>query len=194
MSIFGMAVDGDLAHERARMSSDVKAQREDELFDVVDAGDCVTTQATRAEVHRRGLWHRAVHVLVFNASGQVFLQKRSLLKDSAPGCWDSSCSGHLDAGEGYDAAAIRELREEIGITIASPPERWLRLVACAETGWEFVWVYRLAHDGPFNLHPAEIECGGWFRPSEITCAIAARPGDFAPAFRHLWAQLATQLA
>ena len=171
------------------MTGDVKAQREDESFDVVDAEDRVLRQATRGEVHRQKLWHRAIHVLVFHRDGRVFLQKRSLLKDSAPGCWDSSCSGHLDAGESYDAAAVRELAEEIGLRVEHPPERWLRLLACDETGWEFVWVYRHQHDGPFQLHPAEIERGDWFQPADVTQAIVERPAEFAPAFRHLWASL-----
>lgn len=160
------------------------------MFDVVDAEDRVIGQATRGEVHRGKLWHRAVHVLVFDRQGRVFLQKRSMAKDSAPGCWDSSCSGHLDAGEEYDAAAQRELGEEIGVRLGAPPARWFRELARAETGWEFVWVYRLEHDGPFVLHPAEIERGEWFRPAEVDAAIAARPAAFAPAFRHLWARVA----
>lgn len=170
------------------MTGDVKAQRDDERFDVVDAEDRVLRQATRGEVHREKLWHRAIHVLVFDREDRVFLQKRSRLKDSAPGCWDSSCSGHLDAGESYDAAAVRELAEEIGVTIDHVPERWLRLTACDETGWEFVWVYRMRHEGPFQLHPAEIEAGAWFSVPQVTRAIAERPSDFAPAFRHLWAR------
>ncbi len=165
------------------------AQRLDEPFDVVDERDEVIGVSTRGEVHRRRLRHRAVHVLVFNGAGQVFLQKRSLAKDTSPGCWDSSCSGHLDAGEDYDAAAIRELQEEIGITVEAAPERWLRLEACRETGMEFVWVYRLAHEGPFTLHPAEIESGAWFSPEEVTRAIAERPSEFARAFRFLWERL-----
>jgi isopentenyl-diphosphate delta-isomerase type 1 len=169
---------------------DAEAQRPDEVFDVVDARDEVIGRATRAEVHANGLWHRAVHVLVFNAAGSVFLQKRSLAKDSAPGCWDSSCSGHLDAGESYDAAAVRELREEIGLAVAAVPDRWFRLEACAQTGWEFVWVYRHAAEGPFELHPAEIEHGEWFAPAAVTRAIAERPGEFAPAFRLVWAEAA----
>ncbi len=171
------------------MSDDVKAQRADELFDVVDEADRVIGQATRAEVHRRGLWHRAIHVLVFNAAGQVFLQKRSMAKDMAPGCWDSSCSGHLDAGEGYDGAAVRELGEEIGVFGGVPPRRWIYEEACAATGWEFVWVYQLEHEGPFELHPAEIDEGRWFTPSEVSLAIEQGPADFAPAFRHIWWRL-----
>ncbi len=171
------------------MSDDVKAQRADEVFDVVNAADEVIGQATRAEVHARGLWHRAVHVLVFNAAGQVFLQKRSMAKDMAPGRWDSSCSGHLDAGEDYDVAAVRELAEEIGVVGMEPPRRWIYEEACAATGWEFVWVYRLEHEGPFVLHPAEIEAGRWMAPSEVSRAIAQSPEAFAPAFRHIWWRL-----
>ena len=95
----------------------------DEWFDVVDERDAVVGRARRREVHAQGLWHRAVHVLVFDAGGRVLLQKRSLAKDLSPGKWDSSCSGHLDAGEDYDAAAGRELREEIGVDATPVPVR-----------------------------------------------------------------------
>src|ERR1041384_1701595 len=91
----------------------------EEWFDVVNVRDEVVGRALRREVHARGLWHRAIHVLVFNAAGQVFLQKRSMLKDLSPGLWDSSCSGHLDAGEDYDGAAVRELAEEIGARLGA---------------------------------------------------------------------------
>ncbi len=168
------------------MADDVKAQRDDELFDVVDAHDRVVGQATRADVHRRRLWHRAVHAWVFNAAGEVFLQKRSILKDMAPGCWDSSCSGHLDAGEEYDEAVVRELGEEIGLVLAAPPNRLFFESARSETGWEFVWVYRLSNEGPFKLHPAEIEVGAWYGPEFLDDWLQRAPSDFAPAFAHLW--------
>ncbi len=168
------------------MNDDVKAQRDDEVFDVVDEQDRVIGQATRAEVHRSKLLHRAVHAWVFNTQGQIFLQKRSLAKDMAPGCWDSSCSGHLDAGEGYDPAVVRELGEEIGVNLPESPERLFYEKARAETGWEFVWVYRLEHEGPFELHPAEIETGEWRNPLELDQAIAADTDAYAPAFKHLW--------
>ena len=168
------------------MNDDVKAQRDDEVFDVVDENDVVTGQATRAEVHRDKLWHRAVHALVFNAAGKVFLQKRSMAKDMAPGCWDSSCSGHVDTGEGYDEAIVRELGEEIGVYLEAPPERLWSERARADTGWEFVWVYRLEHEGPFELHPAEIETGEWCSPQQVDAAIVADPPAYAPAFRFLW--------
>ena len=170
------------------MPTHSQAQRGDEIFDVVNERDEVIGQAMRREVHARGLLHRAVHVLVFDARGRVFLQKRSMAKDTAPGCWDSSCSGHLDAGEDYLTAAVRELVEEIGLRIAGPQllTPVLRSVACIDTGNEFVWVYRLESDGPFVLNPAEIERGEWFAPADVTCAIAEKPAEYARSFRYLW--------
>lgn len=172
------------------MNLNVKAGAPDEWFDVVNERDEVVGRERRAVVHARGLWHRAVHVLVFNPAGEVFLQKRSMTKDMSPGLWDSSCSGHLDAGEAYDAAAQRELGEELGVRLPWSPERWLRIEACEETGWEFCWVYRLAHAGPFSLHPEEIECGAWYAPAKVTALVAAKPGDYCPAFRLIWSRVA----
>ena len=62
----------------------------EEIFDIVNERDEVIGQSTRREVHARGLWHRAVHVLVFNARGEVFLQKRSMRKDIAAGKWTAA--------------------------------------------------------------------------------------------------------
>jgi isopentenyldiphosphate isomerase len=161
----------------------------EEIFDVVNAQDEVIGAASRAEVHARGLVHRAVHVLVFNQRGEVFIQKRSMTKDKSPGLWDSSASGHLERGEDYDTCALRELREEIGLTPPLPPQRLFKLGACQETDQEHVWVYRCQSEGPFTLNPAEIERGEWVAPAVLTLRIAERPGDFASAFRFLWSRL-----
>ena len=158
----------------------------EEIFDVVNERDEVIGQAPRREAHARKLWHRAVHVLVFNSRDEVFLQKRSLKKDTAAGLWDSSSSGHLDSGEDYDACALRELREEIGLNTVNKLERLFKIDACAETGWEFCWVYRCKSDGPFQLHPDEIETGDWFALEKVSSWIAERPQDFASAFRRVW--------
>jgi len=158
----------------------------EEIFDVVNERDEVISQAPRSEVHARGLLHRAAHMLVFNSRGQVLLQKRSMKKDRQPGLWDSSASGHLDSGEDYDACAVRELREELGLCVAQPLERLFKINACAETDQEFVWVYRCQSEGPFELSAEEIERVEWFAPEEVTRWMAERPQDFASALRLIW--------
>lgn len=162
------------------------AQNLEELFDVVDEVDCVIGQAPRREVHARGLRHRAVHLLVVNRTGHLFLQKRSMAKDLFPGVWDSSAAGHVGAGEDYDGTARRELEEELGCRPELPPQRLFKIEARAETGQEFVWVYRVEAEGPFILQAEEVESGDWFSSAEIERWIADRPHELAPAFLFLW--------
>ena len=164
----------------------------EEIFDVVNERDEVVGQQSRSEVHRLGLTHRAVHVLVFNSRGEIFLQKRSMTKDREAGKWDSSTSGHVDSGEDYDACAVRELREELGLKLTVPPQKLFKIDACEETDAEFVWVYRCESEGPFQLHPDEIECGGWFTPKKVTRWLVEEPGDFASTFVLIWELYLTQ--
>ena len=163
----------------------------EEIFDVVNEHDEVVDYRPRSEVHRLRLLHRAVHVLVFNRQGSIFLQKRSMLKDCFPGTWDSSASGHLDRGESYDACALRELSEEIGLVLQNTPARLFKLSARPETGHEFVWVYRCEAEGPFVLQPEEVERGEWFTPEQVSRWIAERPTEFASAFPLIWGMLRT---
>ena len=161
----------------------------DEYFDVVDENDVVIDRQLRSEVHRLGLRHRAVHILVFNERGELFLQQRSLSKDTCPGLWDSSSSGHVDSGESYAAAAVRELGEELGLIPSTPLEPLFDLPASVATGMEFCRVYRVTDPGPFVLQASEVRGGGWFFQWQIDAWLARQPEDFASGFRAVWAQL-----
>jgi isopentenyldiphosphate isomerase len=112
-----------------------------------------------------------------------------MTKDTFPGVWDSSASGHVDSGEDYDACAMRELGEEIGLNVSTPPRRLFKIDARPETGQEFVWVYQLESEGPFVLHPEEIERGDWFDCGKVTEWVKQRPQDFANAFVFIWKNL-----
>ena len=161
----------------------------EEIFDVVNELDEVTGQRPRSEVHRLGLLHRAIHLLVFNATNELFLQKRSMTKDCFPGRWDSSASGHLNAGEEYDACALREPRKELGLELSKLPEKLFKIDACTETAQEFVWVYRCENEGPFRLNLGEISEGNWFSADHIDRWLADSPDDFAPGFAIIWQRL-----
>ncbi len=162
------------------------AQNLEELFDVVDDQDQVTGQLPRREVHRRGLRHRAVHLLVVNRAGGVFLHQRSMQKELFPGVWDSSAAGHVGAGEDYDGTARRELEEELGCRPEPPPRRLFKIEAREETGQEFLWVYRVEAEGPFILQADEIERGDWFSVADIDRWRVERPAELAPAFLFIW--------
>lgn len=90
-----------------------------ELFDVLDeSGFRQGPPRERAEVHAEGLVHRAIHVWLFDAAGQVLIQRRGTDVDHMPGYLSPSTGGHVDAGEASQVAAIRETFEETGLTLA----------------------------------------------------------------------------
>jgi isopentenyldiphosphate isomerase len=160
-----------------------------ELFDVVDADDRPIDKAERAEVHGRGLRHRAVHVLVSDPSGMIYLQRRAAHKDCAPGLWDTSAAGHLASGEDYDNAAHRELREELGVDGAGQLRRLFKIDACTETGNEFVWVYACVTEAVIVPDPAEIAEGRWIARADLDQWIAREPESFTDTFRIIWRRL-----
>ena len=154
-----------------------------EILDVVDASDCVIGQAPREEVHVRRLRHRAVHVFLFNERGEVFVQKRAASKDTFPHRYDSSASGHLTSGEAYDACALRELREELDLTIVrSQLQKQFKIEACERTGGEFVWAYSVQTDEAPHVNPQEIESGAFWSLAEIRARLVTHPEEFAPGF------------
>lgn len=160
-------------------------QKATELFDVVDENNVVIGQEQRGKVHAQGLRHRAVHVFAINKRGDVYLQKRSHLKDVHPLVWDSSAAGHLDVGESYAACAVREAKEEIGIVVTAT-EKAAEIPATERTGMEFVELHLVRHDGPMKFAPDEIDCGEWFPVATIDEWVSVRPQDFASGFIECW--------
>lgn len=172
-----------------------RAQRPDEVFDVVDADDRVVGQATRSEVHARHLLHRAVHILWLRGDGLLCLQRRSYAKDSCPGLLSTSCAGHLDAGEAYATAARRELAEELGI--AARPDELAEVDACPahpELGHEFVRVYLFRGDRVARIAPAEVDALLWRTPAEVDAWVRRDPGIFSTSLRHLMARSSVRMA
>ena len=157
-----------------------------ELLDVVDENDRVIGVKTRGEIHAQGLMHRAVHILVFNSSGELFIQKRSMSKDNNPGLWDSSAAGHVDSGENYYDCAIRELGEELGIRVTAPLEQLFRLVASPITDMEHCIVYRCMSDGPFVLASDEIDEGAWISAGEMGRRVSGDDLTMTLVLKYIW--------
>ena len=107
-----------------------------ELLDIVNENGIPTGETVRRDdAHKYGILHRTSHVWIARISNkkpQVLLQKRSLEKDSYPGCYDISSAGHIPAGDGFLVSAQRELKEELGV-VASADE----LVYCGQRRFEY---------------------------------------------------------
>ena len=162
----------------------------DEVLDLVDENDTVIGHANRRDIHRLGLRHRAVHILVFDMDDHLLLQKRALHKDINPGLWDTSAAGHVEMGESYDDAARRELLEELDIQ--SPINAIGQLQAEAETGWEFIKIYRCHHPGQVNPDPNEIIETAWVPIGKINDRVREEDPSLTLSFRRLWAEVQVQ--
>ena len=153
--------------------------KSEEVFDIVDEQDRLVGKAARSEVHGNPtLIHRVAHVLVFDSSGELFLQKRGVKKDVQPGKWDTSVGGHVEAGEAYEDAAFREMREELGIE-GTKIEFMYKYLHRNEYESEYVSTYRCVWNGPIEIQPEEIDAGRFWSLEKIR---KSDPSLFTPNF------------
>jgi isopentenyldiphosphate isomerase len=85
------------------------------ILEVVDANDNVIGQATRQEIHEKGLLHREIHVWFITPKGEIVFQHRAKDKDTYPDLLDATVGGHVEVGDSYEKTAIKEMEEETGI-------------------------------------------------------------------------------
>lgn len=127
-----------------------------EIFTVVDKNDRIRGYYSRYQCHHdKRLIHRAVGILIFNEAGQVLLQKRSQNKDTNPGFYTLSVSGHVTKGDTYTQTAKRELFEELGIQ--SPLRRERKFVVESEIETEMDCIFTAKHNGPFSPNKEEVD-------------------------------------
>jgi isopentenyl-diphosphate delta-isomerase len=85
-----------------------------DLVVLVDGEGRDSGTATKLSVHVEGKLHRAVSVFVFDAAGNMLLQRRAAAKYHSAGLWSNTCCGHPRPGESPEEAAHRRLWEEMG--------------------------------------------------------------------------------
>lgn len=100
----------------------------------------------REEVHNKGLWHHEILVIVVNEKNQVLLQKRSYKRRHLPGKW-ALCAGHVIGDDTTKATAVRELKEEIGLSILQKDLKFIEIYKKGDpTNKRFSYVYLVRTD------------------------------------------------
>ena len=138
-----------------------------EIFPVVDEQGNILGSISRGEAHSGSkVLHPVVHLHVFNAQGDLYLQKRPEWKDIQPGRWDTAVGGHIDFGENVDMALRREVREELGIEDFEP-ESLGHYVFESKREKELVYVHKTTYDGPIHPSDKELDGGRFWSRQEI---------------------------
>ena len=84
-------------------------------YPIVNDNDEIVGSCDKEEAYEKKYMLRSVQIFVYDSKNRIVIQKRSKNKKRFPGNWCAATAGHVESGEGYDEAANRELKEELGI-------------------------------------------------------------------------------
>ncbi len=129
-----------------------------EIATIIDLADNVVSGRPRPEIRLHGLTYRVTYILVFNAAGEILIQRRTPIKDWCPDRYDMAAGGIIQFDESYDLSAKRELEEELGITppLKSEFDLFYDDLIAPVKNRNWGRVYSCQHEGPFVLQPEEV--------------------------------------
>lgn len=153
---------------------------------LVNENDSVVGYMEKMEAHKLGLLHRAFSVFVFNAKGELMLQKRAKSKYHSGGLWTNTCCSHPRSNETVVEAAKRRMQEEMGF------------VCEVEEKFSFVYKAKLDNElteheydyvlfGNYNeapkLNPEEAESYRFMSIDEVKKQITEHPQNYTEWFK-----------
>lgn len=141
----------------------------DEILDIVDENDNVIGQKKRSEIYANNLSNfRVVNAFIVNSKGELWIPRRAANKRSFPSCLDMSMGGHVESGESYEDALLREMDEELGIDTSKTPCKLLGLLTPAKDGVAaFMKVYEIKLDTAPNYNKNDFTEYFWLSPKEV---------------------------
>lgn len=137
-----------------------------EFLDIVDDNDEVLGNAPKQEIYEKLLTHRIVHILIFNNKGEMALQLQGRNKKFCPLHWSTAVGGHVQAGESYEQAAIRECEEELGKRV-KPIFAFKDVFRAGQGIKKFLVTFTSDYNGPFNPNEKEVENVEFFTMQKI---------------------------
>ncbi|MEK9176941.1 MAG: NUDIX domain-containing protein [Patescibacteria group bacterium] len=148
----------------------------------VDRRDNVIGSGTIRFAVENGIIRRVSRVIIVDDRGDILLQKRST-KISYPGLWNDSVSGHVDVGESYLEAAVREMKEEMGI-VGVPLTELGKLYGEEPDPPHLRRAFNMLYAGTFNgtpsVDPDEVAEARLVPRAELESWLTEKPSDFTP--------------
>lgn len=147
----------------------------EEIFDIYDENGNYLGIKEKSFCHsgNPGCYHKTVWIWIINSKNQVLTQKRSKTKKLFPSKWDNSCAGHIRAGEAQLDACVREMSEELGITLSKDKFIFQGEVKLNSL-WELAQFYVVREDydiSDFSFEDNEVEAVKWVSYDELVSLI-----------------------
>lgn len=143
-----------------------------EKWDIYDIDRNLTGRTmTRGERTAEGDLHLVIHVCIFNSEGKMLIQHRQPFKKGWSDLWDISVGGHAVAGDNSRTAAMREVREELGLDIDLEGQRPM-LTVNWERGFDDIYIIHKDVDiASLELQYEEVSEVRWAGLDEILAMI-----------------------
>lgn len=153
-----------------------------ERVQFVDENDNPIGAGPREEAWEKGIALRHAYIVLRDKDGNFLLQQRSQLKKKNPGRYTYAATGHVDEGESYDEAAVRELKEEVGIDANLTLIDKSSYMSDEVNAQVFIAIYsgEIDHDVQLVLDPEEVSGTRWFTKTELDEAVLKTPESFSP--------------
>jgi isopentenyl-diphosphate Delta-isomerase len=169
---------------------------EQECLILVDANDREIGQLEKSACHDgNGVRHRAFSLFIFNAAGELLIQRRAAGKRLWPNYWSNSCCSHPRAGETMTEAVVRRLAQELGLT--TEPEFVYKFEYTATFGTlgaehELCSVFLGSAQAEPVINTTEIGAWRWIAADDLDRELDGNEGAFTPWFKLEWARLRSE--
>ncbi len=121
-------------------------EKKQELLDVLDCNGRPTGRVhVRGTGVKPGDYIGVTFICIINSEGKMLIQQRAEGKGGWGGMWDVTCGGAISEGELPQEAAMRELKEELGLKADLKGVR-PSITTIFSTGFSYTFVVRMDVD------------------------------------------------
>lgn len=151
-----------------------------ETLTVVDEQDNILGYSTKEDILRRGLNYRCIQVFLFNGKEQLLVCRRPEAKKKFAGQFAASAMGHVRRGEDYEDAAVREMKQELGVNVRLRKAAKFSVMDGQNKVFQEIWFGSVSEE----IEPDETEVAEsrYYSLVDVRQAMAVNPEKFATPF------------